>query len=188
MLKPPRRPRAQLLAALVCAAGLAGPAAAVRLDADPSQSSITPPGGAPEPMSGEVTVQVGAPAPSGNSSFDVVGLGLTTASYDVTLQPIANPGLGVVASNGSFLIPTLFLRVDDGVSPFDLALPDITGLLLGRGPGCPFDTCLETSFEIDTGGGSLIEVSLRAVPEPSTGMLVALGFTMLAMRSRRGAR
>ena len=179
-------------AALIGAALLlgAGDALAVLLDVDSSQSALAPASGPASPISGSLRVAIGQLPPSSNTPFDVTELALDSGPYTITLQPIAAPGLGVLSPSGSFLIPTLFVSLDDGASTVDFAIPDITGLFLAAGPGCGYDFCLETSFEIDTGAGGLLAVSLYAIPEPGTALLVGAGLAGLAAarRIRRAAR
>jgi hypothetical protein len=167
---------------------LASPVAAIVFDADPAQSTITPPGGSPSPLTGSMRVEIGELPPTTTTTFDVTEAAFASAGYTISLQPIVSPGLGVLSPTGDFLIPTLFLSIDDGASVVDFALPNITGLLLGNGPGCLYEYCLESSFEIDTGGGALIAVDLVAIPEPGTALLVGIGLGALALRGRRAVR
>lgn len=173
---------------LVATLLLASAAGALVLDVDPAQSALTPSGATPLPMSGSLDVAVGELPPTSTTTFDVKDLSIAAGGYTITLQPMASPGLGVVSAAGDWLIPTLFVNVDDGVSAFDITLPDVTGILLGNGPGCAFDYCLETMFEIDTGSGGLVSIDLVAIPEPSTAVLVALGVAGLAAARRRATR
>jgi hypothetical protein len=171
--------------ALLCGSG---PARALVLDADPAQSAITPAGGSASPITGSLNVAIGQLPPVSNTTFDLTEIALNSGGYAISLQSIANPGLGVLAPAGNFLIPTLFVSIDDGVTPVDIALANITGLLFARGPSCAYDYCLTSSFEIDTGAGGLLGVSLYAVPEPSTALLVALGLAGVALERRRMSR
>ncbi len=175
-------------AILVTALCGSGQALALALDADPAQSSITPAGGSASPITGSLNVAVGQLPPATNTTFDVTQVALNSGGYAISLQSIANPGLGVLSPAGNFLIPTLFLSVDNGVTPIDVALANVTGVLFGRGPGCPYDYCLSSNFEIDSGAGGMLAVSLYAVPEPSTALLVALGLGGLAIQRRRMSR
>lgn len=184
----PWRAVALLIVGLICASGWAGPAVALVFDADPAQSALAPSGGTPAPLAGSIRVDVGQLPPSATTTFDVKAASLTSGGYSISLQPIANPGLGVLGASGDFLIPTLFLTVGDGTTTFDLALPDISGVLLGNGPGCLHDYCLETSFEIDTGAGGLLAVNLVAIPEPSTALLLGLALVGAAAARRRAGR
>src|SRR5690606_12132178 len=107
----------------------------------------------------------------------------------ITLDPgVASPGLGVLTPAGAFLIPTLFVRIDDG-SAIDLAIPDVTGSV-AFGPGGASIDSLVSSFGIDSGPpGGVVTVTVVAVPEPASAALLALGLAGLAARTaRREAR
>jgi len=123
--------------------------------------------------------------PLANTTFDMTNLALSSGAYTISLQPIASPGLGVLAPAGNFLIPTLFLTLDDGSSLLDFALPNIVGQFFGASQGCPHEYCLTTDLQIDTGPGGLLDVSIYAIPEPSTALLVAVGLSGLALQRRR---
>jgi hypothetical protein len=177
------------LLALATALGLAGPgalpAAALTLVVDPAASSIAS-GSSGEALSGSVDVQVGAGSPAANRSFDVVGLDLQTAGGTrIRLDPAApSPGLGVVGPTGSVLLGTLFLQVEDGGSVFPIAIPDVPGqatFVAGS-----LDQ-LATAFQIDSGSGGLLDVTLvaRAVPEPAALGLLAVALALVARRRPR---
>lgn len=170
-----------LLAVLVLAPATAS---ALVLDIDPETSAI---GGAP--VTGRMRLAIGSQPPPSNRSFDLVELTAAAGDLDITLQEMASPGLGVLRADGAFLIPTLFLHLDDGSAPFDFAIPNVTGLLLERGAGCAHDHCLATSFEIDTGAAEgVIAVEIHAIPEPGTALLLALGLLGLGLRRTDRAR
>ena len=77
-------------------------------------------------------------------------------------------------ANGAFLIPTLFLRVVDGATSFDLAVPNVAGTLLFGAGGDVVG--LASSFAGRFGAGGILTVNLVAVvPEPGTALLLALG-------------
>ena len=84
--------------------------------------------------------------------FDVRALSLVASGpggFTIGLDPgVASPGAGVLNVAGQFLIPTLFLRLDDGLTLTDLALANVTGTLTPSGPGCAYGYCLETGEEI----------------------------------------
>lgn len=160
---------------------------AISLQVDPAQSHLTPQVGSAESLSGTLDVVLGAVPVVSNTTLDVVALDLTASGgATIGLDPAApSPGLGVVTPAGSVLIGTLFLRVVDGASVFDLAIPDVPGQA-GFGPGGALRT-LTTAFQIDTGGAAgLLDVTLFAVPEPRTAALLALA--ILALVARRAAR
>lgn len=183
-----RAPKAIWGALLIAILIGSGQATALVLGADPTASSVTPDGGPPSPITGSLEVAIGQLPPLANTNFDLTDVSLFSSGYAISLQSIAHPGLGVLAPTGDFLIPTLFLTLDDGVTPLDVVLRDVTGLLVSRGGSCVYDHCLSSDFEIDTGAGGLLAVSLYAVPEPSTALLVALGLGGIARKRRRMAR
>ena len=179
--------------------GLAGPASAgplLNLTVDSSASSVAlagPPADS-RTLSGTLAIELGAPPPlAATTTFDLRALTLLASGpggFSIGLDPdVANPGAGVLNVAGQFLIPTLFLLLDDGVTQSDLALTNVTGTLVANGPGCPYSYCLETSFEI-AGGPPYGEISveLTAIPEPSTALLVAFGVSSLAVAGRRSTR
>jgi len=176
--------------------GLAGPASAgtlLWLDADSGVSSVAFSGPPPDSrtLSGSLAVELGALPPlAATTTFDLRVLTLLAAGpggFSIGLDPgVASPGAGVLNVAGQFLIPTLFLQLDDGLVLTDLALSNVTGTFEANGPGCVYTYCLQTSFEIDGGVPyGLISVSLTAIPEPSTAALVAIGVAGLALHVRR---
>jgi hypothetical protein len=173
---------------LVCGAV---PAHATLLVIDPAQSALTPTAGAPQSLSGVSVLELGAEPPlSSNTTFDVTALSASASGgLSIGLQPsLANPGAGVLSPTGAFLIPNLFLRLVDGANLFDLTVPNVLGSY-GAIPGCLAGTCLQTSFDVDTGGPlGVVNVHVFAAgPEPATAALVALGVIALAA-ARRGAQ
>ena len=168
---------------------LALPASALTLD--PARSTLTPTAGAVETLSGSLVATLGATPPLvANTSFDLASLAVTSSGgLSITLDPaLANPAAGVLSPSGSFLIPNLFLELDDGLASVALTVPNVMGSY-GALAGCPTAVCLEASFQVDTGGGSgIVSVDLFAVPEPGTGTLLALGCGALALGRRRAAR
>ena len=157
----------------------------ITLSVDSALSSLTPEIGAPQALSGTIVVDIGSlPLGGSNTSFDVIGLALT-ASGGATfgLDPgIANPGLGVLNPAGSFLVPTLFVRITDG-DLTDLPIPDVTGSVV-FGSGGASISGLATAFEIQTTSG-LVSLSLVAVPEPATAVLLTAGLAALCARRRQ---
>src|SRR5215470_7232537 len=168
---------------------LAGVAPARALTIDPTRSSLTPSAGAAQSLSGTVDVLLGtAPPLSSNTTFDVTSLDAhASGGLAIGLDPaLAHPGAGVLSPSGSFLVPNLFLRLVDGSSIFDLTVPNVLGSY-GAFAGCPADACLQTSFDVDTGGpAGVVHVEVYAVPEPGTAALLALGMTVLSAARRRG--
>jgi hypothetical protein len=169
---------------------LTGVAPARALTIDPTRSSLTPSAGAAQPLSGTIGILLGASPPlSSNTTFDVTSLDAhASGGLAIGLDPaLAHPGAGVLSPSGSFLVPNLFLRLVDGSSTFDLTVPNVLGSY-GAFAGCPADVCLQTSFDVDTGGPSgVVHVELYAVPEPETAALLALGVAALSAARRRAA-
>jgi hypothetical protein len=198
MLRLPPR----LTPALVLAALLAGPAPAravsLLFSIDPAQSSVSQ-GGTSYALSGLVSLELGALPPVGaNTPMAVIGLVASFGSLlDGTFTPIgldetlANPGLGVLFPDGSFLIPSLHLEVN-GAS---LTVNEVTGTL-GPDTPCSYSLCFElaTGFDLEPSSGGTIHVSVVAgavVPEPATALLAALALAaspLAATRLRRGSR
>jgi hypothetical protein len=162
-------------------------ATTVTLQVDPTSSSLAPQVGASESLSGTITLRVGSlPVGGSPTAFDVIGLALSASGgATIGLDPaIANPGLGVLQPSGSFLVPTLFVRIVQG-STLDLAIPDITGDVT-FGAGGASVSRLDSTFGIDTQSPSgVVTVTIAAVPEPACAMLVASGLAALALRARR---
>ncbi len=163
------------------------PAASVGLVADPLLSSLTPDGGLPEPLSGSLAATVGTlPLPSGATPFDLSRLDLQSDSgLRISLDDsLGSPGAGVLRSDGSIEIPTLFVTVDTGSLVFDLGLTDVLGTALFGSGGLTVQQ-ISTSFDIDDGSGNLLAVSaVFVVPEPATAALAGLGLLLLGLRSR----
>ena len=141
----------------------------------------------------DLTIEV---TPTGSVSFDIAtvphltpqlfeltGVSVDAGSFHFTLDPtLASPALGVIQPDGHFLIPTLFLRGSDGASDFDLAIPNVVGQTFGAP-----DTAIGffTQFQIDS-GSDVFDVALYGnVPEPGTALLLALGCTAFAVRTRK---
>jgi hypothetical protein len=176
---------AALAAALGAVAPQAGAATIVVLSLDPSASSLTPAAGPAQALSGTLTLSVGSlPTGGANTTFDVVGLAISASGgASFALDPgVPNPGLGVLSPAGAFLVPTLALRITDG-STLDVAIPDLLGNVV-FGPGGASLAELSVAFDVATESG-LVHVALRAVPEPGTLALSALGLAALAARRAR---
>jgi len=163
----------------------AGPAAAVSfgpLSVTPP-SAIVPPAGTGEALTGSITLDVASipvVAPTLFRLTDVSVLASGGASFALD-SAIASPALGVVQASGAFQIPTLFLRVADGATSFDLAVPNVEGTLLFGSGGDVVG--LTSSFEVDSLTGGILTVNLvAAVPEPGTALLIAFGLAALARK------
>lgn len=177
--------------ALATVVALAAPASAltiVTLALDPAQSALAPDVGAPQSLAGAITLRIGTlPLGATNTTFDVIALSASASGgATLALDPdVANPGLGVLTPAGTFLIPTLFVRITDGAAT-DLAIPDVTGAV-AFGPGGASIQSLESSFGIDTGppAGVVTVGVVAVVPEPASAALLALGLAGLAARAAR---
>lgn len=165
----------------------AAPAGAA-LDIDPSLSTLVPTVGAIESLSGTLVALPGAPPPlAATTTFDVLALSAASSGgLDIRLDPsLSSPAAGVLNTAGGFLIPNLFLELDDGLVTFQLTVPNVTGSY-GDFPGCPTALCLETTFAVDTAGpAGVVTVHLLAIPEPGSAALVSLGLVALARGVRR---
>jgi hypothetical protein len=172
------------LLAISCLA-FAGPAAAVSFGplAVVAPSAIVPQAGPGEALTGSITLDVTSVpvvAPTLFRLTDVSVLASGGASF--ALDPaIASPALGVVQASGAFQIPTLFLRVTDGATSFDLAVPNVGGTLLFGAGGDVVG--LMSTFQVDSITGGILTVNLvAAVPEPGTALLIAFGLGALALK------
>jgi len=158
---------------------------------DPTQSSITS-GAGSAALSGSLGLEVGQlPVVGSSTSFDVGQIAVQGGGLNVSLDPsLANPGLGLLRADGTFLIPSLFLSVE-GLDGFSSAVAlTVLGVegTFGLSGACDAGLlCLETSFQIDTlGPEGILDVAIVAqVPEPTTGLLLLLGLGGLAA-GRRG--
>lgn len=176
-----------LAAALVALASPARAVSIVTLPIDPSLSALVPQAGAPQSLSGSITFRVGTlPLGGSNTSFDVIALAATASGgATIGLDPnVASPGLGVLTPAGTFLIPTLFLRLSDGGTQ-DLAVPDVAGSV-AFGAGGASLASFASSFGIDTGApAGVVTVTVTSVPEPAAALLLALGLAALGARRTR---
>ncbi len=181
-LPPNSWPRPTVLAAaLALGLAFAAPAAAVPLflEVDDAQSTI---GGSP--LSGTITLELGALPPVGsNTALDVVALALTGGGFSIGLDgSLANPGLGVLFPDGSFLIPALHLSVDGA----DLTVTNVAGSL-APDAACAGELCLLADLTVDPPTGGMIGVSIvAAVPEP--GRLAVFLMSGLAWAAASGRR
>lgn len=172
------------LVAIACLL-VAGPAAAVSFGPLPvvAPSAIVPDAGPGESLSGSITLDVTTVPVVAATLFSLTDVSvLASGGASFALDPgVASPGLGVVQPNGSFLIPTLFLRVVDGAANFDLAVPNVTGSLLFGANGEVVG--LASTFQVDSLTDGVLTVNLVAgVPEPGTALLIAFGVGALALK------
>jgi len=174
---------------LLAALAAASPARALgfTLALDPAQSLFTPEGGGPaEMLSGTLRLEVDALPLLANTGMALTDVAVASSGgLAIGLDPtLASPGLGVLFADGSFLIPTLFLRIVNGAQTFDLAVTDVTGSLDLAGTEV---TGLQSSFALDTdlemSGSAGVEI--QAVPEPGTGLALAFALAALAARCSR---
>ncbi len=171
-----------LVSALVALVPRDGGATTFPLSLDPALSSLTLAGSPPQSLSGTILVSIDSlPLGGTSTSFDVIGLALTASGgASLDLDPaLAAPGLGVLTAAGSFLVPTLFVRITDGET-IDLAIPDVTGDVVFSSGGASIET-LAAAFELDTPSG-IVALSLLAVPEPATAVLLTAGLAVLCSR------
>jgi hypothetical protein len=136
---------------------------------------------------GQVTMEVAAVPFSAPQVFQLTAVSVDAGSLSFVLDPtLATPALGVIQPDGSFLIPTLFLRGSDGATAFDLAIPNVTGTAY-VGP-----TALDglfTSFQVETATDVFTVALYVNVPEPATALLFGLGLAALVGgRAREVAR
>ena len=105
---------------------------------------------------------------------------------DPAIEAVADlPGADVATVNpdGTFLVPTLFVIVDDGTLVFDLGITNLTGSVEFEDAGLSVGG-LVTGFQIDTGSPPLLDVTVVAIPEPASLSLAAAGLLGLAALRR----
>lgn len=135
------------------------------------------------PLTGTLTLDVASVPVVGPTGMRLTDVSATAGGFTITLDPtLLSPALGAVQADGSFTIPTLFLRVDEGFGPFDFAVPNVTGNLAFDPDGDVIG--LASSFEIETSAGIQLVTVTAQIPEPGTALLVALGLSLVATRSR----
>lgn len=168
-----------LSSALIVLSSSDGEAATIRLTLDSSASSLAREGVSEESLSGLLVLRIDPlPLIGSGASFDVIELRLTTSGGSTLgLAPdVASPGRGVLGSEGSFLVPTLFVRIAaDTIT--DLSIPDVEGEVLFDLDGMSIRR-LATEFAIETHAG-IVSVRVVAVPEPHTAVLLIVGLAGL---------
>lgn len=179
---PLLRLAAPLLSLAVCLSVAVGEARAVPLvlSLDAAQSGISQ-GGGSAALAGTIVLELGALPPVGaNTALAVTGLAVTGGGLSIGLDPgLANPGLGVLFPDGSFLIPSLHLSV----SGDDLTVSNVTGTL-APDAACGGALCFLSGFAVDPGPGGIISVNVvAAVPEPAR--MALLGFLAIAIGALR---
>jgi hypothetical protein len=169
--------------------GIAQPGLALSID--PALSSIAAGSGAVESLVGSLGIALGRVPVTATTTLDVTSLVATSSGgLAVSLDPASpSPGAGVVNPAGSFLVPTLFLRVQDALGSFDLAVSDVTGSVVFDATGTAVER-LSTTFQIDSGGpaGLLTVTVVAALPEPGGLAPGAAGLALALALRRRGAR
>jgi hypothetical protein len=173
--------RALVVAALLFAlapAPRAG-AAATHLVLEP-ESALVFPGSEPIPLTGSLTIRLGAWPLDGPTTLEVLDLSIGASLVVATLDPeIAAAGLGIAFDDGTFLVPTLFLALEDDfvpTPPVPVAIPDLTGTLAEDGSS---QLVLETAFELEI-NGSTASLVVVAAPEPGAAPLAGAAATVLA--------
>jgi hypothetical protein len=137
-------------------------------------------GGAP--LVGSIAVAIGSLPLVGNTTLQLTDVSASAGGTSISLDPsIPTAGLGIAHADGSFLIPTLFLQVDAGGGPQDLAIPDVTGTLDFSDAGATL-VRLETGFDVDAGDPpTTLSVHVVATPEPGAAGLLAIGLLLLSV-------
>jgi len=177
-----------LALAVVCVA-FAGAAGAVSFGPFAVAGLVDPQVGPSQVIAGELSLELGVfPIPFGSTvALAIRDLALTSGSATFTLDPaLSSPASGALFSpSNEFLIPTLFLRIGDGASSFDLAIPNVTGFVL-RSESEVYGLVM-SPFQIDAGGpAGILTIEISAgVPEPGTALLLTLGLGALAARARK---
>lgn len=179
----PRRALAALAALGWLAAAPAAEAGPIATLSLAPESALVPEAGAPAPLTGTIVLELGALPLTGSTTLELHHVAIAGGGLEVALDPsVPSAGLGVVFADGSFLIPTLFLVVDDGANLYDLAIPDLTGFLDASDLAL---LRLETTFDVDTlGPAGVVTAHIVAVPEPGSALLTSLAITALAARRR----
>ena len=152
-----------LTAFLIVGPAVLAQAVTLPFELDPAQSSLTQDASS-SPLAGTLTLEVGQlPPVVANTALNVVALAVSTDGLSISLDgSLANPGLGVLFPNGTFLIPSLHLSVDGS----DLTVSDVVGTF-GNSAACGGVLCFETGFDVDPVSGGIVSIAVvAAVPEP----------------------
>ena len=173
---------------VLAALALAAPAGAVSFGPLPvvPPSGIVPQLGAAETLGGSITLDVASVPVAGPTLFSLTDVSvLASGGASFALDPtVLSPALGVVQADGGFLIPTLFLRVTDGATQLDLAVPNVAGTLFFGADGSVVG--LASSFEVDSlsPAGILAVNVVAGAPEPASGLLLLLGLGAIAVKEK----
>ena len=138
-----------------------------------------------QPLTGSLTVAIGTLPALANTTLELTDISVAASGGAIfALDPnVASAGLGVLHPDGSFLIPTLFLQVDVGSGPQELAIPNVTGTASFASGGATL-VGLDSSFDVDSPVG-LLAVHVVAAPEPATACLLAFAFAGVVLHGAR---
>jgi hypothetical protein len=150
---------------------------------DPLQSSFAPEGDAPvQELSGILSFEVDSLPLVANATLELLEVQVdSSGGLEVILDPsLETPGLGVLFTDASLLIPTLFLRISTGGEPVDLAVTDVTGEVELASP--TEIVAVGAGFDIDTDPltAGVGRVDIVAVPEPGTEAAITATLAALA--------